>query len=303
MTADTSGSVKEHGWNMTADFAQENRNPVVPVDIRRRNLACGFAASEFSFDGETASDNRFVGNLRTSPLSLLAGILIAIAVCPELSAADKKTGTVIGVVIYKADAKRAWRYARYYVKNRKTGELAEAVVAISGSGLKKSAPPRKPATVVVDQKNFIFIPETTAIRTGDRVKFLNSDKQLHNVKSFHIVHSFNVNMPAGGTHLETFKGATGLKLPYRIGCVYHSAMRAWIFVLDHPWFQVTGKDGKFRLQNVPPGKYRLGMIHPAGDLRWSQQVVVKAGTTTRVTIRVSPDNKPKKRPRKTGAKK
>lgn len=285
---------------MTADFAQGTRNHVVPESEIRRNHACGFAASEFSFDGEIASGNRFIGNLRRWPI--LTGILVALAICPRSFAAEK-TGTVEGVVIYTADAKRPWRYARYYVKNRKTGELAEAVVALSGPGLKKSAPPRKPATVVVDQKNFIFIPETTAIRTDDRVKFLNSDKQLHNVKSFHIVHSFNVNMPAGGTHLETFKGATGLKFPYRLGCVYHSAMRAWIFVLDHPYFQVTGKDGKFRLQNVPPGKYRLEMIHPAGDLRFSQDVVVKAGTTTRVTIRVSPDNKPRKRARKTGAKK
>jgi plastocyanin len=242
------------------------------------------------------------------PLPLLISIIVALAISPTLSAAEKtkasgatKSGTVEGVVTYKADTKRPWRYARHYVKNRKTGELAEAVIALSGSGLNKSAS-RKPKTVVVDQKNFTFIPETTAIQTGDRVKFLNSDKQVHNVMAFHRIRSFNVNMAAGGTHIETFKGATGLKLPYRIGCVYHSAMRAWVFVLDHPYFQVTGKDGKFRLQNVPPGKYKLEMVHPAGNLNWSQDLVVKAGTTMRVPIHVSPDNKPQKRPEKNGAK-
>jgi plastocyanin len=233
---------------------------------------------------------------------LLIGVFAAIDVCPNLSAGEKKTGTVEGIVTYAADAKRPWRYARYYVKDRKTGALAESVVALSGAGLKKSAAAHKPTTAVVDQKNFIFIPETTAIRAGDHVKFLNSDKQIHNVKSFHLIHSFNVTLPGGGKHTETFKGATGLKFPYTIGCVYHSAMRAWIFVFDHPHFQVTGKDGKFRLQNVPPGKYQIGMTHRAGELRFSQEVIVKAGATTRVTIRVSPDHKRKKRIRKKGQK-
>lgn len=231
----------------------------------------------------------------------IAALLAAGAVCSGTTAAagkDNKTGSIEGVVIYKADSKRPWRYARYYVKDRRKGQLSEAVVALAGKSLKAAAPRHKPATAVVDQKNFNFIPETTAIRAGDRVKFLNSDKQVHNVSAFHFVHSFNVNMPAGGTHTETFKGATGMKFPYRIGCVYHSAMRAWIFVLDHPWFQVTGTDGKFQLKNVPPGKYTLIMSHPAGELRWSRPVEVQAGKTTRVEIRVSPDDKIKSGKRK-----
>ncbi|MFQ5733827.1 MAG: hypothetical protein ACE5KM_17960 [Planctomycetaceae bacterium] len=243
---------------------------------------------------------------RAGLLRSLAGAVFAISFCPNLTAADKAAGdggTIEGVVTYRADSKRPWRYARYYVKDRKAGQLAEAVVALSGKGLKKLAPSHRPATAVVDQKNFTFIPETTAIRAGDRVKFLNSDKQLHNVQAFHLIHSFNVNMRAGGSHVETFKGATGLRLPYRIGCVYHSAMRAWIFVLDHPYFQVTGKDGTFRLQNVPPGKYKLELKHPAGDLRWSRDVEVKAGAITRIDIRLSPDDKPKRRtPPKQGTK-
>ncbi len=231
---------------------------------------------------------------RLRPLAVVIGTLVVLLVCSERSFAEK-TGTIEGVVIYKADAKRPWRYARYYVKSRQTGELAEAVVAISGAGLKESAPPRKPKTAVVDQKNFTFTPETTAIGTGDGVKFLNSDKQLHNVKSSHLTHSFNINVPAGGTHTETFKKATGLKLPHHIGCVYHSAMRAWVFVFDHPYYQVTGKDGKFQLQDIPPGKYRLAAVHRAGNLRWSESIEVRAGVVTRINIILSPDNQPRKR--------
>jgi hypothetical protein len=107
------------------------------------------------------------------------------------------------------------------------------------------------------------------------------------------LHPFNVNMPAGGEHLETFARAGGLRRPYRIGCAYHSAMRAWVFVFDHPHFQVTDTNGRFRLTDVATGNYKLEMVHPAGALRWNQTIDVKPGQTTRVAIVVSPDNQVK----------
>ena len=207
----------------------------------------------------------------------------------------RQTGSIAGSVVYRADPKRPWRYARYYVKNRKRGELAEAVVALKPSAAARR-PSRKVATVVVDQKDFQFTPETIAVRAGDRVKFLNSDKVLHNVRTTHPRHSFNVNTPSGDAHIETFAKAGGMRLPYRIGCVFHSAMRSWIFVFDHPHFQVTKTDGRFHLKDIPPGEYILQIAHPAGQLRSSRSLRVEAGVTTRLDLTVSPDDRPPKRP-------
>lgn len=238
---------------------------------------------------------RFVASCLVS-ISLIGGSLSVVE--PAIGA--EASGIVEGTVIYQADSKRPWRYARHYVNQRRVtdrgkGELAEAVLALSGLTSKKTDRPSEPATIVVDQKDFQFIPETVVIRAGDRIKFLNNDKEVHNVQAFHLKHSFNVNLPGGGRHVETFKHAMGIWAPYRIGCVYHSAMRAWVFVLDHPYFQVTKTDGRFQLKNVPPGKYTLEMVHPAGRLRWSKTIQVEAGRTTALDIRVSPDNLPKKR--------
>ncbi|MEZ6032127.1 MAG: carboxypeptidase regulatory-like domain-containing protein [Planctomycetaceae bacterium] len=198
------------------------------------------------------------------------------------------TGTIQGTVRYAADPTHPWRLGRYYIRNAKSGELAEAVVAISARGLKSPVETRESATVVIDQKNFQFTPETTAIRAGDRVRFLNSDNHAHNVKTSHPDFSFNVAMPVGSEHTETFMTASGTSRPYRIDCVFHSAMQAWIFVFDHPWYQVTEASGNFLMKDVPPGEYRLDVVHPAGGLQHRQTIQVVAGKVARFEIRMKP---------------
>jgi plastocyanin len=207
-----------------------------------------------------------------------------------VSAAEER-GIIEGTVTYRADAERPWRYGRYYIKQAKMGELAEAVVAIHSRKLAGTSSQPQAKTVSIDQKNFQFLPETTAIRAGDSIKFTNSDQATHNVRLSSDIASFNVTMPAGGSHTERFERAGGIRQPLQVGCVFHSAMQAWVFVFDHPYFQLTTADGRFRLEGVPPGQYDLEMVHPAGQLRWRQRVEVQAGATLRVDIAVSPDDK------------
>jgi plastocyanin len=204
------------------------------------------------------------------------------------AAAVVDTGRIEGRVIYNRDSSRPWRYSRYYVKNAKSGELAEAVVAIRGKGLSiaKSA---VSAETKIDQTNFQFQPETVAIRRGDSVTFTNSDRATHNVRSSGTLTNFNLTMPVDGKgNTVRFDQAGGIRRPVEVDCVFHGNMRAWIFVFDHPNFMLTQADGRYRLTDVPPGKYELEMAHPAGGLRWRKPIVVKPGETLRVDIQVSP---------------
>lgn len=220
----------------------------------------------------------------------LASILFA--ACVPADAAEQEAtpvGTVKGTVTYKADASRPWQFGRYYIARRKTGELAEAVVCLSGSSLKKLPAPKEPMTWKIDQKDFRFIPETVAIRAGDRVKFLNNDPQLHNVNSRSDIKPLDISVKPGGEIIETFPRAGNLRQPITIGCKLHSVMKSWIFVFDHPFYVVTGAEGQFEFKDVPAGEYRLECAHPAGGLRWSQKITVKAGETLSSEIVLSPD--------------
>ena len=202
--------------------------------------------------------------------------------------------TIEGVVIYEADRKRRWRFRRNYVADRKNGHLAEALVCLELAALAA-----RPDSVewTLDQREYRFIPETLAIQAGDRVRFTNGDPQLHDVTSRQSAAGEHVSQTVDTFSLRqreevvrTYRDAGGTRRPVALTCRFHGAMQGWIYVFDHPFFQVTGTEGKFRLVGVPPGKCRLVMVHAAGRLRWEQDVEVKAGEAKYIEIRVSPDH-------------
>lgn len=210
--------------------------------------------------------------------------------------ANSATGEIEGVVIYETDRKRRWRFRRYYVADRRKGHLAEAVVCLSGDAIRKPTA-SKPQRWPIDQKDYRFIPETLAVRVGDEVVFQNSDPALHDVTTRQRLKPPKEGMRQDSVVLRQGKEASHAcndagnhERPITLTCRFHSGMRGWVYVFDHPFFQVTEKEGKFRFTDVPAGKHRLVMVHPAGKLRWEQEIEVKAGEKQLIEIRVSPDN-------------
>jgi plastocyanin len=138
------------------------------------------------------------------------------------------------------------------------GNLADVVVSIKGiSG--KSTGASAPA-VELDQKGCLYTPQILAIQTGQKLVVKNSDPCVHNVhtKPTENPESNQVQMPGGADLTYTFaKPEPFLKFQ----CDVHPWMFAWVTVFDHPYFAVSGKDGKFTIKNVPPGKYTLEAVH------------------------------------------
>lgn len=210
------------------------------------------------------------------------------------SSSQTGVGTVAGTVRYATDPARRWPQARYYVRNvagKACGPLAEVVVALRGAPTGGVSQSPEPATATIDQKNFQFVPETVAIRAGDAVRFLNSDPEIHNVRTNDGEHPFNVSLASASEHVCRFRRAGGMDRPIRLGCAFHGSMRGWIYVFDQPFFCVTARGGRFRFDDVPAGEYWLELVHPAGDLRWKRRVEIGEGDSLDIDIAVSPDNR------------
>ena len=119
-------------------------------------------------------------------------------------------------------------------------------------------PPARAEKVEIDQKGCSFVPRVVIVPAGGTVDFLNSDRLLHNIHAtpkFNV--SFNRTQPMGRTIPVTFARPEIV----RISCDLHSWMTAWVVVAAHPFYAVTGADGQFAFDNLPPGQYRLQIWH------------------------------------------
>ena len=164
---------------------------------------------------------------------------------------------------------------RFYVAGPK-GELADVVVSvqgISGKSTGASAPP-----VVMDQKGCEYIPSILAVQTDQKLVVKNSDPVLHNVHNVPGEGSGNkekneAQLPNGADLTFSFSKPENF---LKFKCDVHQWMFAWVSIFDHPYFAVSGKDGSFKIANVPPGKYKIQATHrKAGTV--TQEVEVKEG--------------------------
>lgn len=110
--------------------------------------------------------------------------------------------------------------------------------------------------VVLGQKECIFTPHVIGIQTHQVLRVLNSDFLLHNVHATpKKARAFNISMRVGGDPFEHTFGAP--EFPIEVKCDSHQHMRAYIGVVDHPYFFVTGADGAYEISGLPAGTYEI----------------------------------------------
>jgi plastocyanin len=138
----------------------------------------------------------------------------------------------------------------------------------------------EPGRVVMDQRNETFVPRLLAIETGTTVDFPNSDAIFHNVFSLSRARRFDLGRYAAGKSKAVRFDRPGV---VRVFCDIHSHMSAFIVVFNHPYFKVTEADGRFRIDNVPPGTYTLVGWYE-GEARVRKAVTVTVGAAADVDL-------------------
>ena len=159
------------------------------------------------------------------------------------------------------------------------GELADVVVSLKdadGKDITGKSTGASAAPAVLDQKGCIYEPQIVAIQTGQKLLVKNSDMCVHNV-------DFTPTVSGNSPHNDVqMAGAADLPYTYAnpemfimFKCDVHPWMRAWVSVFDSPYFAVSGKDGKFTIKNVPPGKYTVVANHRKAGV---QTQVIEVGS-------------------------
>ena len=110
----------------------------------------------------------------------------------------------------------------------------------------------------MDQRNERFVPHVLAIVAGTTVDFPNSDPTYHNVFSFSKTRRFDLGRYAAGRSKAVRFDQPGI---VRVFCDIHSHMSAFILVFSHRYFAVTDEEGRYRIDNVPPGTYSVVAWH------------------------------------------
>lgn len=135
----------------------------------------------------------------------------------------------------------------------------------------------------VHQRELQFTPALTVVTVGTTVDFPNDDKVFHNVFSFSEAAKFDLGLYKSGTSKSVTFRKPGVVNVY---CNIHPEMISKIRVLDTTFYAVVGKDGSYRIANVPPGSYPLIAWQPNGA-EFRGQVTVTAGATVTLDIELT----------------
>lgn len=186
---------------------------------------------------------------------LLASVLLATA------ASSGATGGVSGkVTVTKAGAALP--------------DASNAVIWIDGLNL-----PGAPAGVVkaeMKSEHKSFLPRIIAVPRNAAVDFPNVDPIFHNVFSVSPGNRFDLGLYRSGTSKPNVFHEPGL---VRVYCNIHPQMVGFVMVVDSSFVAVTGKDGAFRFQGVPPGSYTVKVWHEEGG-ETQLPAKVRAGADT-----------------------
>lgn len=134
--------------------------------------------------------------------------------------------------------------------------IKNVIVALNGVPLAKDYP-LQASRLILDNRNCQFQPHVAVLTTGSSIEAINSDPIFHSV---HLYGFLNRNLALGPNQSKVVRT---VKRPgyYIIKCDVHGWMQAFFRVDHHPFHSVSDAEGRFRIENIPPGSYILEAWH------------------------------------------
>jgi plastocyanin len=152
-------------------------------------------------------------------------------------------------------------------------------VVVYLTSLSAASLPLAPVTTSIDQRGLKFLPRTIAVPPGSSISFPNSDPLLHNIFLVDLLHSrIELGTYPGGELRQVTLASSGA---YLVLCHLHPEMAASVLVVDAPYRAITDSEGRFRIDSIEPGTYRLSTWHRR-LLQYEETFTLVPGGTARV---------------------
>jgi Carboxypeptidase regulatory-like domain len=125
-----------------------------------------------------------------------------------------------------------------------------------------------------------FVPHVIVMQFDKDLEISNEDPILHTAKA--IRSQLDIGLFPGRVMRKPM-GAPTLG-PVKVTCEIHRWMLGWVFLTDNPYYAVTDAYGRYEIEDVPPGKYKLEFWHELFGMQ-EKEVKVAAGRTTELNFK------------------
>ena len=135
------------------------------------------------------------------------------------------------------------------------------------------------------QKNCMYEPHVMGIMVNQPLQVVTLDPTTHNIHfTPKINRDWDVSQEPGSPSVIHTFSKPEVMIP--VHCNVHPWMKAYLGVVTNPYYAVTGDEGKFQIDGVPPGEYTLaGWTATFGAQQ--RRATVRAGETTTVDFTFS----------------
>lgn len=212
---------------------------------------------------------------------------------------------------------KGWRLLREFAIGEDRG-IKDVLIMLKGIERGKPFAFKEPRIEAIDCQ---FKPYVTIVRDQGTIEVVNMDPVEHDIQAFETSESefwremFVMPLPMNpgyppkaGVDAQYHKHLSGeprIKMiqmtkgrhVFVMQCGIHEYMESWGFAVDNPYYALSDQSGRFEIDNIPPGDYKLVVWHPKAlsvieqDVRIPAMGVVSANVEIerRVVIRMGAD--------------
>ena len=228
--------------------------------------------------------------------AVLAPLLVVGWTCASITQAGDRAGTELGsvegrvVLLGPVPELQSWPMTDEMLPFHSSPEFVDESWLVSPSGgvencvvmaepLNPDSPTATPLEGALYEKvGPRFEPRVLVVTPGTVVTLRNRNSPCKGFACRGLRNQFNFMLTAGNERAEILQGSG----PNPIGCDIRPYMSGVVFVSESPYYALSGPDGCFSIEDLPPGRYRVRLWHEhlrsLGDVE-PREITVEAGQT------------------------